>query len=122
MPSRVTLLSSALTVVAVLSLAAQTTQKPPDPQRPTFKTEANYVRVDVYPTQNGSPVKDLTVADFDLLEDGISQKIDAFEFVQVRAGMQGERRDPNTIAESREALRDPRARVFVLFLDVPHVT
>jgi len=42
--------------------------------------------------------------------------------VQVRAGMQGERRDPNTIAESREALRDPRARVFVLFLDVPHVT
>jgi VWFA-related protein len=42
--------------------------------------------------------------------------------VQVRAGMPGERRDPNTIAESREALRDPRARVFVLFLDVPHVT
>ena len=122
MPSRVTLLSSALTVVAVFSLAAQTTQKPPDPQRPTFKTEANYVRVDVYPTQNGSPVKDLTMADFDLLEDGISQKIDTFEFVQVRAGMQGERRDPNTIAESREAFRDPRARVFVLFLDVPHVT
>jgi hypothetical protein len=68
MPSRVTLVSSALTVVAVLSLAAQTTQqKPADPQRPTFKTEANYVRVDVYPTQNGSPVKGLTVADFDLL-------------------------------------------------------
>jgi VWFA-related protein len=124
MPSRVTLVSCALTVIAVLSLAAQapTTQKPPDPQRPAFRTEANYVRVDVFPTKDGSPVKDLTVADFELLEDGVPQKIDAFEFVQVRAGMGSERRDPNTIAESREALKDPRARVFVLFLDVPHVT
>jgi VWFA-related protein len=123
MPSRVTLVSCVLTVVAVLSLAAQTTtQKPPDPQRPTFRTEANYVRVDVFPMKDGSPVKDLTVADFELLEDGVPQKIDAFEFVQVRAGVGVERRDPNTIAESREALKDPRARVFVLFLDVPHVT
>jgi VWFA-related protein len=122
MSTRVPLLSSALTAVAVLSLAAQTSQKPPDPQRPTFRTEANYVRVDVFPTRNGSPVKNLTVADFEVLEDGVAQKIEAFEFVQVRAGMPGERHDPNTIAESREALKDPRARVFVLFLDVPHVT
>jgi VWFA-related protein len=123
MPRRVTLLSAALTAAAVLSLAAQDPpQKPADPQRPTFRTEANYVRVDVFPTLDGVPVRDLTRAEFEVLEDGVPQKIDAFEFVQVRAGMPGERRDPNTIAESRDALKDPRARVFVLFLDVPHVT
>ena len=31
------------------------------------------------------------------------------------------RRDPNTVAESREMLQDPRVRVFVLFLDTRHV-
>jgi VWFA-related protein len=123
MPSRVSVLSSMLTAAVVVSLAAQTPQqKPPDPQRPTFRTEANYVRVDVFPTRSGSPVKNLTATDFELLEDGVPQKIEAFEFVEVRAGMPSERHDPNTIAESRQALKDPRARVFVLFLDVPHVT
>jgi VWFA-related protein len=109
---------------ATLSLAAQSA--PPaaaqDPQRPRFRTEANFVRVDVFPTRNGAPVKDLTAADFELLEDGVRQKVETFEFVQVRTGApQDERREPNTIGEMREAMRDPRARVFVLFLDVPHV-
>ena len=121
MPSRVMLLSTALTAAAVLSLAAQTAQKAPDPQRPTFRTEANFVRVDAFPTRGGSPVKNLAAADFEVLEDGVPQKIESFEFVQIRAGVQ-ERQDPNTIAESRAALKDPRARVFVLFLDVPNVT
>ena len=110
---------------AGLSLAAQSA--PPaaaqDPQRPRFRTEANFVRVDVFPTRNGIPVKDLTAADFELLEDGVPQKIETFEFVQVRGNIaQPERRDPNTIQESRDMMRDPRARVFVLFLDIPHVT
>src|SRR5215813_7992099 len=30
--------------------------------RPTFRTGANYVRVDVYPTRNGTAVTDLTSA------------------------------------------------------------
>jgi hypothetical protein len=68
-------------------------------------------------------VKDLTSADFEVLEDGVPQKIDTFEFVQVRGSLsQPERRDPNSIQESRDMMRDPRARVFVLFLDIPHVT
>lgn len=29
-----------------------------DPQRPTFRTEANFVRVDVYPTSGGKPLHD----------------------------------------------------------------
>ena len=115
------LLSSA--IVVGVSLAAQTPQqKPPDPQRPIFRTEANFVRVDVFPTRNGAPVRDLALADFQVLEDGVPQKVETFEYVEVRASLTTERREPNTIAESREALKNPRARVFVLFLDVPHVT
>lgn len=90
--------------------------------RPTFRTEANYVRVDVYPTRNGAPVTDLTSADFELLEDKVPQKIDQFEHIVIRAaGPQETRREPNTVAESRQAVLDPRARVFVLFLDIGHV-
>ena len=54
-----------------------------DPQQPTFRTEANYVRVDVYPSSNGAPVTDLQKDDFEILEDGAPQTIDAFEHVMV---------------------------------------
>ncbi len=93
-------------------------QAPP----PTFRTEANYVRVDVYPTRDGLPVTDLRRDDFEVLEDKVAQKIDQFEHVVIRsAGPQEARREPNTVAESRQAAADPRARVFVLFLDINHV-
>jgi len=92
------------------------------PQPPTFKTEANYVRVDVYPTAGGKPVLDLRQDEFEVFEDGALQKIDAFEHVTIRpAGPQETRHEPNTVAESRAMLENPRARVFVLFLDVFHV-
>src|SRR5882672_7286985 len=92
------------------------------PPRPTFRTEANYVRVDAYPTADGVPVRDLTQDEFEVLEDGKPQKIEQFEHVEIRANtMQVAQRDPNTVAESRAMLQDPRARVFVLFLDIGHV-
>lgn len=110
-------------IAAAVSLSAQSA--PPsaqDPQRPTFRTEANFVRVDVFPTRNGVSVKDLMAADFEVLEDGVPQTLDSFEFIEVRTGIPTEeRREPNTIGEMRAAMKDPRARVFVLFLDVPHV-
>ena len=97
-------------------------QNPPPDQRPTFKTEANYVRVDVFPTRDDQPILDLRQDEFDVLEDGVPQKIDTFEHVVVRAaGPQETRHEPNTVAESRAALENPRARVFVVFLDVYHV-
>src|SRR5262245_38833266 len=90
--------------------------------RPTFRTEANYVRVDVFPTRNGVPVDDLHSEDFEILEDRVPQKIEQFERIVIRGnGPQDARREPNTIAESRQAALDPRARVFVLFLDINHV-
>ena len=111
-------------VVCSLLLTSGTTSSRAQEQsaRPTFRTGANYVRVDVYPTRNGTPVTDLAIADFEILEDKVAQRIEQFEHVVIRsAGPQDTRREPNTVAESRQAALDPRARVFVLFLDVTHV-
>ena len=104
-----------LLVLAVVALAQQ---QPP----PTFRTEANYVRVDVFPTKDGAPVLDLTQADFDVLESGAPQKVEQFEHVVIRATAQDARLDPNNVREARAMLENPRARVFVVFLDIGHVT
>jgi len=89
---------------------------------PTFRTEANYVRVDAFPTKDGMPVLDLKAEDFEVVEDRTTQKIEQFEHVVIRsAGIDQGRPEPNTVAQSLEAIKDPRARVFVLFLDPAHV-
>ena len=101
--------------------AAQRAQD--QPTRPTFRLGASYVRVDVYPTRNGEPVPDLERADVELLEDGVPQSIQQFERVSLQTTTDSElRRDPNTVAESREQAADPRRRVFVVFLDTGMTT
>ena len=114
------------TVPSVVSGFSRTvatqTATPQNPPQPTFRTEANYVRVDAYPTRDGAPVADLTQADFEVLENGSPQTIEQFEHVVIRGNIpQDLRSEPNTVAESREATQNPRARVFVVFLDVGHV-
>jgi VWFA-related protein len=116
------ILAGALAALAATAQAPPPPQNPAPEQPPTFKTEANYVRVDLYPTADGKPILDLRQDEIKVLEDGVVQKIDAFEHVVVRAaGPQETRHEPNTVAESRAALENPRARVFVVFLDVYHV-
>jgi VWFA-related protein len=117
------------TLVAVVSAAAFATaaQQPPpaqDPQKPPiFRAEANFVRVDVYPSSDGRPVLDLTAEDFQVFEDGVPQTIASFEHVLIEAGgPQTARIEPNTIEQSRQAAANPRNRMFVLFLDTHHVT
>ena len=105
--------------------AASGTQAAAQPGgRPTFRVEANLVRVDaIVTTKDGEPVRDLTAADFELLEDGTPQKLSSFERVDITETRltSPERRDPTTAAEARQiAAEDPRARVFVLFLDRYH--
>jgi hypothetical protein len=68
-------LTVALAALTFGGILAQT----PAPQPPTFRTEANYVRVDIYPTHDDKPVTDLTQADFEILEGGVPQKIKQFE-------------------------------------------
>jgi VWFA-related protein len=113
----------------VLAAGPRATPQAPAPQaaqdqpRPTFRLGASYVRVDVYPTRNGEPVPDLERADFELLEDGVPQKIEQFERISLQTTTDREsRRDPNTVAEAREQAADPRRRVFVVFLDTGMTT
>jgi VWFA-related protein len=90
---------------------------------PTFRTEANYVRVDVFPTKNGAPILDLKQEDFEILESGTPQRIEQFEHILIRGGgAQSTLVEPNTVRDSRAMLASTRARVFVVFLDVGHVT
>ena len=119
MPHRLKLLSIGGLAVTVLSAQAP---PPAQPAQPTFRTEANYVRVDVYPTIDGAPVTDLRQEDFEIVEDRVLQRVEQFERILIRSdpGSEG-RREPNTVDESRRAIQDPRARVFVLFLDNKHV-
>jgi VWFA-related protein len=108
------LLPAVLLTAAAATLAAQQTP-------PTFRTGANYVRVDMYATRDGQVVDDLRADEVELLEDGAPQAIEAFEHVAIRrAGPQDTRIEPNSVEESRQAAADPRARVFVVFLDTLH--
>jgi VWFA-related protein len=111
-------LTLAASALAVGVLAQTPAPQPP----PTFRTEANYVRVDAYPTKDDAPVVDLTQADFEVLEGGVPQKIEQFERVVIqRAGPQDTRIEPNTVRESLAMAQSSRARLIVLFLDTYHV-
>jgi VWFA-related protein len=102
---------------SIALLAAQEPQ-----QLEPFRTEVNYIRVDLYPTAGGKPVTDLQRSEIEILDEGEPQTIDRFEHVLIRgARSQDVRREPATVAEMREAVQDVRSRLFVLFLDTEHV-
>jgi VWFA-related protein len=110
-----------LAVVAGAIVSASILAQAPQEQ-PTFRTEANYIRVDAYPTKDGAPVGDLTRDDFEIIEGGQPQKIEQFERVVIRGSVpQDARVEPASVEQSRQAAQNPRARVFVVFLDVNHV-
>jgi VWFA-related protein len=94
------------------------------PTQPTFRVGATFVRVDAFVTKNGEPVGDLKAEDVEIREDNVPQTIRTFEYVNIPpANLQtGVRRDPDNVRASREALSDPRKRVFVLFLDTYHIS
>jgi len=107
--------------VLLLAAAPGAQEKPQPPPQPTFRVEANFIRVDVYPTAGGRMVPDLKREDFEILEDGVPQAVNTFEYIVVRpAGSSFTRVEPNSVAESRQLASDPRNRVFVLFLDTKH--
>ena len=116
-----------LALVAAPSLVAQ--QPPSTPpevepttQQPRFRGGANLVRLDAYVTIDGAAVTDLTMADFEVLEDKAPQRVESFELIRPRGpGPQNARVEPNTVAEARSMAADRDARLFVLFMDVWHV-
>jgi VWFA-related protein len=112
-----------VSVLMAVVVAAVLVAQSPNPQQPTFRTAINFVRVDVYPTANGQPVADLGKADFEVLEDGVSQTVDTFEHIVVRPrDIAAERVEPRSLRESNQMAGDARNRLFVVFLDTYHVT
>ena len=102
--------------LAAVSLSAQNRQN-----QPTFRSGAAYIRVDMYATRDGKSIDDIQENEVEILEDGVPQKIEAFEHVRVRTGIPQELRvEPKGVEESRPLAADPRARVFVIFLDTYH--
>lgn len=89
---------------------------------PRFRAGASLVRVDAYITEGGVPAADLSAEDVELLEDGALQRIETFERIAPRPpGEMSARIEPNSAAEAATMAADPKARVFVLFMDVWHV-
>ncbi len=117
MNSRITRVGrlAALLAFGAMALAQRTHAQA---QPPKFHTETNFVRVDVYPTVGGAPLRDLTAADFEILEDGEPQKIETFERVDVPGPAVADAgREPSSVAESRQIAEATRGRLFVIFLD-----
>jgi VWFA-related protein len=105
---------AALIALATIALQAQ--------DQPTFRAGANFVHVDMYASVDGKNVEDLTRDEVEVLEDGVRQTVDTFEYVRVRPAAQEERKEPETFERSRQEAADPRARVFIIFLDTYHTT
>ncbi len=115
-----------LTLLMAVSVAAQ--QGTPAPtsgeaqERPRFRGGANLVRLDAYVTIDGASVSDLTAQDFEVFEDNVAQRVESFAHISARGpAPPNERREPQTVAESRAMAADANARLFVLFLDTYHV-
>lgn len=111
-------------------LGAQTAPpQPPAPAEPqgppaiTFRAEANYVEVDARVVDaNGAFVPGLTAADFQVLEDGKPQKVDAFTFVNMPVERQPRPLFAKAPIEPDVAnnITGYDGRVYVLVLDDQH--
>ena len=95
----------------------------PPPQGPTFKVRVDYVEVDVVVTdRQGNLVRDLKKEDFQVLEDGKSQAINTFTFVDIPV----ERGDRPLFAESpiepdvKTNEKPFEGRVYVMVIDDLH--
>jgi len=123
---RVGVIVAALLIASAGGLAPSQTAAPQElAQEPTFRTGVNLVRVDVTVTgRNGVPLTDLAPEDFDIREDGITQPIQTFQFIQL-TGETAPGDDTSLEIRSdehaaAEAARDD-VRLLVIFLDDYHL-
>ena len=57
-------------------------QKPAQDQDDVVRVRSNEVRLDVVVNdKKGRPIRDLKASDFEVLEDGVAQKVESFRFV-----------------------------------------
>ena len=103
-------------------VGAQAPQAQDPPQTPVFRRAVNLVMVDAYPTAGGVPIADLAPDEFEVLEDGVPQRVAIFERKTFRAPLpEPLRAEPRDLRESNRIAADPRSRVFVLYLDTYHL-
>lgn len=97
----------------------------PQPEQPVFRARVNLVRVDVSVFgRDGQPVEDLAPEDFVVREDGVPQKVETVQFIQLTGQTPADQRESTSIRSAEhaavEAARED-VRLFVLFLDDYHV-
>jgi VWFA-related protein len=105
------------------AVAAAGQQPPAPPPQPTFKSGVQLVEVDVRVfDRDGRFVTDLSPADFELLEDGAPQKIDAVLMVGASGAAAPRAGDPDA-ATPASATPDPSGRqTWIFFFDLNHLT
>ena len=95
------------------------------PQAPIFRAGTDLVRVDVTVTQRGDePVIDLTMADFEITDDGAPQSVETLKFIQVNGTRQSNLDEPLPIRSKEHALLEAAredVRLFAIFLDDYHI-
>ena len=112
--------------VGLLPVRGGAAQQPASPQqRPVFRAGAEYVRVDVVVTDSDDrPVRDLTIDDFEVVEDGRRQQIADFQFVDIAVAervIDLEAPMPPRPDVASNALPSPTSRAFVLVVDDMHL-
>jgi VWFA-related protein len=109
-------------IVALATLTAQSAQsprslQPPETPQPVFRAESNFIRVDMYATEDGKFVTDLRPEEVEVYEDGVRQQVQTFEYVRIAPdGSDGSRP-----ADEEEAPEAARSRVYVVYIDT-HTT
>lgn len=89
---------------------------------PRFRAGANLVRADVYVSQDGAAVTDLTAEDFVVFEDDKPQQLESFERIEAsRPNPQTERVNPTNVRDMQQQLTDA-VRVFTFFFDTWRVS
>ncbi|HEX8027933.1 MAG TPA: VWA domain-containing protein, partial [Vicinamibacterales bacterium] len=134
--TRAFVLSAAFAMAAIVAVRAQEPAKPVQaaqppaqppaaPDQPIFRAGINTVRVDVIVTdRQGNPVTDLTLADFEISEDGKPQKPETFRLVKIdtETAPSYTQRGIRTRNDEETAASDENSRIFAFFLDDYHVT
>lgn len=77
-----TILSLSLIITTAFSPVLTGAQTPAQDQDDVVRVRSNEVRLDiVVKDKKGRPIKDLKASDFEVLEDGVPQKVESFRFV-----------------------------------------
>ena len=111
-------------ITGSMSAAQQPSGSPTQGNAPvTFRVETNYVEVDALVTDDaGRPATDLTLADFEILEDGRPQKIETLAVV--RHPLESVRPAAGTVPDTPDVAANTSTdgRIYLILLDDLHTT